>query len=112
MKKGTQTTQSSNSILEEIENKINTKLETISSDEDLVEIDDEEIQFNWITLFWILKSVWFDFIKSKLPESYILKIKVSKKGGVIKIWSVKIYAHLIKVKFVFITLIKWYLNFV
>jgi hypothetical protein len=67
----------------------------MSSDEDFVEIDDEEIQFIWITLFSILKFVWFVFIKWKLPESYVLKIKVSKKGGVIKIWSVKIYAHLI-----------------
>ena len=37
----------SKSILEDIEKKINTTLETISSDDDLVEIDDEDdIQLN------------------------------------------------------------------
>ena len=102
------------SIIKEIENKMNTTLDTIPSDEVLVEIDHEDIWFNSIALFWIWKSVrFFPFKWSKLPESKVLKInKVSKNGGAIKIWSVKIYGHLIKVKFVFITLIKWYLNFV
>ena len=99
-------------ILEEIENKMNTTLETISSDEELVEMDDEAIWFNWITLFWFWNLFHLFFFQWKLSESYVLKIKVGKNKGFIKIWSVKIYGHLIKVKFVFITLIKWYLNFV
>ena len=81
-------------------------LKTISSDEDLVEMDDEHaIRLNKIILNSKIHFIGF------YQMSYVLKIKVSKKG-VIKIWSVKINAHLIKVKFVFITSIKWYLNFV
>ena len=81
-------------------------LKTISSDEDLVEMDDEHaIRLNKIILNSKIHFIGF------YQMSYVLKIKVSKKGGVIKIRSVKIYAYLIKVKFVFITLIKWYLNF-